>query len=277
MEKEFGGEVNDGERRPPEAGDEGSEKVNQISEKASGGSSTAPQNTSTTSSTSTAPAGVKSGGVDTTAVSSVLKSMGAFAHAASSSATSAPAAASTGAKAGGGVDTSAVLSMLGGARAALAAASSSSAASAPAAPAPAPTSGGVDTSAVLSMLQNTAAVAAAARQDGGGDGTQKAHTASMKSAHQGKTDDQPTPDVAPKEASKDRGMYVPEPFKMSQSEFDAKFEQKVRAVSRKNPDHEGLSDIKAKVLAERGHARPRSRSRERGHARPRSRSRRRDR
>jgi len=150
-------------------------------------------------------------------------------------------------------------------------------------------SAGVDSTAVLSLLQKSAAFAAAFQEDGEGDKARKAQAATMKSAQQKKVDvlePEAASQSAPaqrKDPKSAKDIYVPEPVPkaayvdtnvkvITQTEFDQKFQQKARSVSNKNPDHDGLSDIKAEVLAERGIA-PRSRSRSRGRDRDRDRDR----
>lgn len=170
-----------------------------------------------------------------------------------------------------GVDTSAVLSMLQKTAAFAAVVSAGSSKPPQVAPAaslsgPAAThagvkTGGVDTSAVLNMLQLAS--------------QKTAVLPPVKSAQQAKTETQISPSEAPKEKPPDaKDIYLPDKMsaKLTQSEFDKKCAQKARSVSKANPDHESLSNIKAEIMAERGLARPRSRSRS-----PRSRSRRRDR
>lgn len=268
MEKDFGGEV----LKQTDSGGEGSAKPEQLSQQAGsvgfnfGAGSSKDTQAASAASTSAAtaaatPSEVKSGGgVDTSAVLSMLQKTAAFQHTAPVE----PKAA--------GVDTTAVLSMLQK-TAAFAQGGRAPLVTKPlqATSAPSASGAGMNTSTASNVLPKTEAVASTVQQEVEGDRVHKSNVASSKSVD--KAAEEPATSAArsespsPKEQAppKEKGIFLPEQrsAKLSQTEFDAKFAEKARSVSKMNPDHDSLSNIRAEVLAERGIARARSRSRRR--------------
>lgn len=134
--------------------------------------------------------------------------------------------------------------------------------------------------------RRAAEVAAAFGDDEKGDELRASHLKAMRNTHQKKADELELPTVfkqqKPTMQEASNQIYLPQqsPRMMKAdggtrvvTQFDAQFQQKRKVVSSKNPTHEGLEDIKASVLKERGIVRRRSRTRSRSRRRDRERER----